>query len=423
MDETQIKYHEREVANVVEVITNMTNPFEVEGDMVNIASGKVATTSVSNDMISAKDIGERKCKIFMSEQLLTSEPDLFATLKATKLNTFSTMERKTNVKTSKGQIVELKNDLKFVSRLLAVGKSRNIDMKDVLTYSLRKFPSPIATVDGKLVKTPKSKLMHLLESRVEDSAIERVPSENALILDGMALIQTIKHIPDTFGKLVEMILGRILSWASNLKSTRVDFVCDTYPDISIKNMERSGRAEGGSTVVRILGADQKVPRQFRKFLSVGKNKESLVEFFVQHLKHVEKLSDLMRNVELFVSHGKMCHQLSTNSGEDVLIEECEELYSDHEEADTRLLLHAKQASRSHNHVIIRSPDTDVFILLLGHRSAIPTALYFDTGIGNQKRILDIGKVHLTLGSELCDALIGFHAFTGIHFCSNFFGMR
>ena len=216
-----------------------------------------------------------------------------------------------------------------------------------------------------------------------------------MILDGIALNQTMKHIPNTFGKLVEMILGRILSWASNLKSTGVDFMCDTYTDISIKNMERSGRAEGGSTVVRILGPDQKVPQQFKKFLSVGKNKESLVEFFFQHLKHVEKLSDLMRNAELFVSHGKMCHQLSTNSGEDVLIEECEELYSDHEEADTRLLLHAKQASRNHNHVIIRSPDTDVFILLLGHMSAIPTALYFDIGIGNQI----IGKVHLTLGSE------------------------
>jgi hypothetical protein len=143
------------------MLWNMSNPFEVEDSMVNIASGKVAPATVLNDMISAKDIGEQKCKTFMSEQLLTSEPDLFVMLKATMLNnTFSTMERKTKVKTSKGQIVELKNDLKFVSRLLAVGKSRNIDMKDVLTYSHRKFPSPIATVDGKLVKTPKSKLMH-----------------------------------------------------------------------------------------------------------------------------------------------------------------------------------------------------------------------------------------------------------------------
>ena len=66
-------------------------------------------------------------------------------------------------------------------------KSRNIDMKEVLTYSLRKFPSPIATVDGKLVKTPKSKLMHVLESLVEDPTIESIPSNNALILDGMAL--------------------------------------------------------------------------------------------------------------------------------------------------------------------------------------------------------------------------------------------
>ncbi len=122
----------------------------------------------------------------------------------------------------------------------------------------------------------------------------------------------------------------------------------------------------------------------------------------------------MGSIELFVSHGKMCHQFSTNNRDEVQIEECEELYSDHEEADTRLLLHAKQASRTHDHIVIRSPDTDVFILLLGHKPAIPTALYFDTGTGNQRRILDVGKVHLTLGSELCDALIGFHAFTGMH---------
>ena len=40
MDERQIKYHEHEVTNVVEVITNMSNPFEVEDSMVNIASGR-----------------------------------------------------------------------------------------------------------------------------------------------------------------------------------------------------------------------------------------------------------------------------------------------------------------------------------------------------------------------------------------------
>ena len=84
----------------------------------------------------------------------------------------------------------------------------------------------------------------------------------------MALIQAMKRIPKTFGALVESILGRILSWAVSSKSTRVDFVCDTYPDVSIKNLERSKRADAGSTVIMILGPQQKAPRQFKKFLSV-----------------------------------------------------------------------------------------------------------------------------------------------------------
>ena len=412
MDATQTKYHEQEVASVVETITNMSNPFEVEDSMINIASGKVATADVSRDMNCAKDIGEQKCKTFISEQLLSEEPDLFATIKATKLSTFSTMDKKTKVKTSKGQIVELKNDLKFISRLLAVGKARDVDMKEVLTYSLRKFPSPLSTVDGQLVKTPKAKLLHILEGRVEDSAIDQLPPNNALILDGMALIQTIKRIPETFGALVKVIINRILSSAASSKSTRVDFVCDTYPDVSIKNLERSKRAETGSIMIMILGPQQKVPRQFKKFLSLGKNKEALIEFIFQHMKAVEGLSTALGNMELFVSHGKLCHQVSTTSQGEILIEECAELYCDHEEADTRLLLHAKHAAAVHDHVIIRSPDTDVFIIMLGHKPAIPAAMYFDTGVGNQRRILDLSRIHETLGADLCDALIGFHAFTG-----------
>lgn len=71
---------------------------------------------------------------------------------------------------------DIGDDLKFVSRLLAVGKSRNIDRKDVLTYSKRKFPLPIATFDGKLSrKHPNlSLIMHVLKSYVEDPAIKHV---------------------------------------------------------------------------------------------------------------------------------------------------------------------------------------------------------------------------------------------------------
>ena len=165
-------------------------------------------------------------------------------------------------------------------------------MMEVLMYSLRKFPSPIATVEGKLVKTPKAKLLHILEDRVQDPLTEEFLENNALILDGMALIQTIKHVPETFGDLVESILVRILSSAANSKSTRVDFVCDTYPDISIKNLERSERTDTGSTVIMILSRQQ-------VFVS-WENKDALIEFFLHHLKNVEILLTSLVSVELFL---------------------------------------------------------------------------------------------------------------------------
>ena len=331
MDKTQAKSHEKEVNNVLEIITNMINPFEVEGNsLFNIASGVVAPTDVCKDMLSAKDIGESKCKGFVTEQLLVEDPDLFARLPSTQLKTFSMMLKKSKVKTSKGQIVELKNDMEFVSRLLAIGSSRNLNMKKILTYSLRKYPSPFATVDGQLVKTPKSKLMHAIEERAEDAIIDQFPLHNALMIDAMAVIQMLKGVPDTFGSLAEYILQNIITSALKSNSKRVDFVSDRYPEVSIKNLERSKRAEVGSTVIQILGAKQKVPRQFKKFLSVGRNKESLIEFLFQHFRLMEQLSETLRGITVYMNHGEFCHQIYTNVNGEVQIEECPELISNQE---------------------------------------------------------------------------------------------
>ena len=101
-------------------------------------------------------------------------------------------------------MVELKNDIKFISRLLAVGKSREIDTTELMAYSLIKVPAPFASVDGQLIKTPKSKLMHLLEDRISSPPVESWPPNNGLVLDAVAVIQTMKNVPETFGSLVDL---------------------------------------------------------------------------------------------------------------------------------------------------------------------------------------------------------------------------
>ena len=232
------------------------------------------------------------------------------------------------------------------------------------------------------------------------------------MIDAMALLQTLNSIPGTFGELAELIVKKLLASAHSSNSPRVDFVCDRYPEVSIKGQERSKRAEAGGTFGKILGPNQKVPKQYKKFLSVGKNKEALIEFIFQHLKNIKNLQEILKDGLLMFTHGNICHRISTNAQGEVEIEGCQELSCDHEEADTRLLVHSKHAAADFEDIVICSPDTDVFILLLGQNQAIQSNLFFHTGAGNQRRIINVSSVHSSLGLELCDALIGFHAFTG-----------
>lgn len=107
-----------------------------------------------------------------------------------------------------------------------------------------------------------------------------------------------------------------------------------------------------------------------------------------------------------------CHRFRV--GADGLLEtnDVPELQSDHKEADTRMLLHAKHASHDHANVVIRSPDMDIFVLAGCHKSSFDASLYFVTGTGDNCRIIDINKIQEELGSDFSLALIGFHAFTG-----------
>ena len=94
---------------------------------------------------------------------------------------------------------------------------------------------------------------------------------------------------------------------------------------------------------------------------------------------------------------------------------------DHEESYTRMFVHALHASQTCNHVIIKSPDTDVAILGVCLSEHFTVNLYFLTGVGNKTMILDLKKVASHLGQSICSSLIGVHIFTGCDSTSAFYG--
>ena len=163
----------------------------------------------------------------------------------------------------------------------------------------------------------------------------------------------------------------------------VDFVTDRYPEVSTKNVERMSRATTGTYVFSILGEQQKVPKQWKKFMQVGSNKERLIDFLMEQWRKIPSSS--LGSVELFVTNEDKCFKIHSVSNVGVVIEDIPELKCDHEEADTGMFVHAQHAAESVETVVIKSPDTDVFVIALATQPSINAKLIFDTGVGNKQK--------------------------------------
>lgn len=97
----------------------------------------------------------------------------------------------------------------------------------------------------------------------------------------------------------------------------------------------------------------------------------------------------------------------------VVCEEINELNSNHEEADTKLLLHTKHASdNGETNIIIKSPVTDVTILACHFSRDISARVLVIKKEKTRNIFLGISAIANAAGPHLCNALPGMHAFTG-----------
>ena len=99
----------------------------------------------------------------------------------------------------------------------------------------------------------------------------------------------------------------------------------------------------------------------------------------------------------------------------------EPLKANHEEADARMLLHAKHASLHHKTVIAQSPDPDVLVLCTFFYTALEVEqLWFITGVKDKVQHIPVYQLAPTLGTETNELLPGFYALTG---CDSTSGIR
>ena len=125
-------------------------------------------------------------------------------------------------------------------------------------------------------------------------------------------------------------------------------------------------------------------------MSIQSNKAEIVKFLVSEWKKSEFTAKLEGRT-MYVTEGSSCWRIKEDSSEIVPELECS-----HEEADTRMLLHAKYANGS---VVIQADNTDIHILLLGH-SNILSNTHMKVGEGSKTRIIDTDKVKAAIISKL-----------------------
>lgn len=411
---TRVLRDEADVQSLIDLlVSSWINPFREEQDgLVNIATGADVPEDILKDLMSAKTTGEEAYQNFQHERIENDRPDavdFFAKMKKQNLKTFANIG--TKKLSCKGKEVIMKGDRNLFGRMIVIAQTRQLDMREVLAHPLGPVPWSLANGDGSLRKTDKAKLLNYIGQKVPPA--ENVPDGSTYIIDGMSVIQKLNGRNQTFGAIAKSVLKTVLQEAS--KSKRIDVVFDVYLESSIKNAERIKRGSGTGVRFRSIVAGQRV-QQWRNFLSEAENKMNLIQFITEEWKRGSR--EVLGNKVLYVTCREQCWKMTSDDYNEV-----PELTSSQEEADTRLILHAKHAAENGcTSIVIVSEDTDVFVLCLCFAKAINCShLYQKRSIRTRTQLVDIVKARDYLGEKVCDALIGLHAFTGCDTVSAFAG--
>ena len=96
------------------------------------------------------------------------------------------------------------------------------------------------------------------------------------------------------------------------------------------------------------------------------------------------------------------------------------LRADHEEADTRLILHCVHARMET--MVVSARDTNVLLLLLAHYDKMGcTRLYMKAGTWKEPKYFPVHAIREVLSADQIDTLLAFHAVTGCDSVSQFCG--
>ena len=396
-----------QVAALVSCVEELGNPFlEESHDLLSLVTKDIADPAVLKTEDGIKQIGKDQYDTFVQERLRQRSRSFYDCIPKNKLTLFHSSKKKENSK-SQNELTLANNDVALFSKLYIGCQNRDSEIDEFFKHENQAFPPSLSDF-GKLRATVKSELLTCFEA-LSPPTRELPNGVSVVILDGAAIAQMLKvvgvstfeqYANDIFKPYVTSILCAV---------DRVDIVWDSYKADSLMASTREKRGKG---IRRRVSPSTAVPKNWQDFLRVDDNKQELFHYLSQCC------------VSWTLGANK---EIVATDGEQVLVCPARDISSlapcSHEEADTRMFVHAAEATnRGHMKIIIRTVDTDVVVLAISvvHQLGVDE-LWLDFGVGKNRRYLAAHLLSQAIGSLKSKCLPLFHSLTGCDTTSSFLG--
>ncbi len=378
------------------------------GVLHNFATKDVATNAIQDSLLDAKHLGQNEVTRFIEERLTNNDASakplvsFHAPLKRNNPPTFAMLYSIPTKDKGKEQVVKADRNL-LQCLITAFEAGSVVDMPSILKHELMPVPLSLTEMDGSLRTGNKSVLVDIITKAIAcPDKLDLQGQRSCLIIDGQPLVIAVGKPQGamTFGDLADTFVLSVLQQGANYE--RIDVVFDRYRDETIK-ADPLGRRTKAARPIRRIFEDRSVPlpKNWANFMASTDNKADLARFLSESL-----ISQAPNDKDVIVAGGFLDEQdVRSSKGSDV-----DSLRSTHEEADTRLVLHA---AHSRFETVVPSRDTDVILLLVAHFRHIHfDNLWVMAGTSKARKFIPVGTVCNSLPNDLVGNLLAFHALTG-----------
>ena len=408
----QIKF-QKHVQLLQDTIKEWGNPFMEESeDLVAIDTKDVADPQAITILKSLKDAGNQQYDDYVDQVLVKGSRSISDPISK---NNFAIFKHKSERELSKEKLqsISRKNDVALFSRLYVACQTRDGNLPEFFQHENQPYPPSLSSY-GYLREGTKSDLTKCLEDILpNDSTIESDNIE-CKIIDGSFLVHMVQpRDVNTFDEYASQIISYLAKQFENSNVQRLDIVFDVYKNNSLKQLTRDNRGNGKGQRRKVKG-QVKVPiTNWHAFLRNDSNKTELFHFLADQIVK----GTYPDGKEVYVT--KETEVLSCPPD----LDKSNICPCNHEESDTRLFLHAKDAAdKGFTSITVRASDTDVVIIGLATLGQISASeLWIEYGTGKHYRLIPIHSIAEELGEEKCITIPMFHALTGCDTTSFFSG--